>query len=124
MRRDNDDGGETLVEILLTVVIVGLTVTALVSSLGNAGNAGNVQRSSVQIDTVMRNYAEATKVAVQGCVAGSTYVVSYLPPTGFTVAAQPTGGACPPVSATTLVRLDVGGPLGLHQSMQISLRTP
>ncbi|MCU1393203.1 MAG: hypothetical protein JWM34_1631 [Ilumatobacteraceae bacterium] len=124
MRRHSDDNGETLVEILLTVVIIGLTVTALLSSLGNAGNAGNVQRTSVQLDAVVRNYAEATKSAVQTCTVGGSYAVTYQPPAGFTIVANPTPGSCPAVAAAILVRIDVSGPRGLHTSIQIAVRTP
>jgi type II secretory pathway pseudopilin PulG len=124
--RARRDTGETLVEILLTVVITGLTITALISSLGVAGNAGNAQRSSVQTDVVIRNYAEATKAGAQGCVdvAGATYIVDYTPPPGFTVATDPTGSVCPALDTTQLLRLDVTGPLGLNQTMQIKVRTP
>jgi len=122
--RERRDSGETLVEILITVVITGLTVTALVSSLGVAGNAGNVHRSSVESDVVMRNYAEATKAAVRGCVAGAPYTVVYVPPAGFTVATQPTAHVCPNLDATQLVAITVDGPLGVHQTMDIKVRTP
>jgi type II secretory pathway pseudopilin PulG len=128
MMRARTDIGETLIEIVLTVVIIGLTVTALLSSLATAGNAGNVQRISVQADVVMRNYAEATKAAVEGCVAGGSYSVTYpateapLPP-GFTL---PTGagGLCPAVNTTQALTLLVAGPLGFRDSMDIKVRTP
>ena len=122
--RARRDAGELLVEILLTVVITGLTVTALVSSLGVAGNAGNAQRSSVQTDVVMRNYAEATKAAAQLCVTGSTYDVIYTPPLGFTVATDPSDELCPAVGTTKPLVLEVNGPMGFHDTMEIRVRTP
>jgi type II secretory pathway pseudopilin PulG len=131
--RARRDAGETLVEILLTVVITGLAITALISSLAVAGNTGNVQRSSVQTDVEMRNYAEATKAAVlQACtVGGATYTVGYTPKIGFTVSTSttpddgnPTGGVCPNVATTQLLTLKVTGPLGLNQEMDIKVRTP
>ncbi|MEY2581960.1 MAG: hypothetical protein QOE09_1809 [Ilumatobacteraceae bacterium] len=127
--RARTDVGETLIEIVLTVVIIGLTVTALLSSLATAGNAGNVQRISVQADVVMRNYAEATKSAVEEhCVPGGSYTVVYplaespLPP-GFTL---PTGagGPCPAVNTTQPLTLVVTGPRGFRDSMDIKVRTP
>ena len=125
--RARRDAGETLVEILLTVVITGLAITALISSLAVAGNTGNVQRSSVQTDVEMRNYAEATKAAVlQACtVGGDTYTVGYTPQTGFTVATDPPDdGVCPAVTTTKPLTLKVTGPLGLNQTMDIKVRTP
>ena len=106
------------------MVLIGVTVTALMSSLANAGNAGNIQRNSVQTDVVMRNYAEATKYAVQACVPGATYTVAYTPPSGFTVATSPVGSSCPTIASTVLLQLDVTAPLGAHQTMQIRIRTP
>ena len=125
--RASRDAVETLVEILLTVVITGLAITALISSLAVAGNAGNAQRSSVQTDVEMRNYAEATKVAVlQACTfPGATYTVAYAPQTGFTVSTDdPTGGDCPDPNTPQLLTLHVTGPLGLNQEMDIKVRTP
>jgi type II secretory pathway pseudopilin PulG len=123
--RGRRDAGETLVEILLTVVITGLTITALISSLGVAGNAGNAQRSSVQTDVVMRNYAEATKAGAQLCVnvVGATYIVDYVAPPGFTVATNPADKVCP-IAVTKLLELKVTGPMGFHETMQIRVRTP
>ncbi len=83
--RTRGDSGETLIEVLFTIVIVSLTFSALFTALATAGNAGNVQRTSVQSDVVLRNYAEATKAAAQDCVYPGTYTVTYPPPlpTGF-----------------------------------------
>jgi type II secretory pathway pseudopilin PulG len=124
------DRGETLIEIVLTIVIISLTITALVSSLATVANAGTAQRNSVRVDVVLRNYAEATKAAVQGCVAGSTYTVAFVPPTGFTVQGGVlTGVACPTISGaqapqSPLVQLTVSGPTGSHATVALRLRTP
>jgi Tfp pilus assembly protein PilV len=122
--RERRDAGETLIEILFTVVITGLTITALIASLATAGNAGNVQRNSLRGDIVMRNYAEATKAAAQTCVAGATYTVVYTPPTGFTSTTVPTGTVCPAVATPRLLQLVVTGPLGLRETMQVKVSTP
>jgi type II secretory pathway pseudopilin PulG len=124
MMRARGDGGETLIEILLTIVIVGLTITALISSLATAGNAGNVQRISVEADVVMRNYAEATKAAAQkDCVLGAaSYNVVYAEPTGFKVAGA--GNACPSTTTHQKLTLTVTGPTGLEAKMDVKVRTP
>ena len=83
------DIGETLIEIVLTVVIIGISVTALLSGLATAGSAGNSQRISVTTDDVMRNYAEVTKAAARGCIVGGSYVVIFGAPKGFTVSSSP-----------------------------------
>lgn len=123
-RRSGDDRGESLVEIVLTVVIIGITVTALVSGLATAATAGTAQRHDVGADTVMRNYAEATKAAVQSCTPGGTFVVDYVPPAGFAVANSPDGRRCPDVDTTQLLELRVSAPGGIVDTMQIRVRTP
>jgi hypothetical protein len=125
MMRAGNDIGESLIEIVLTVVIVAVTVTALLSGLGTVGNAGNSQRRGVQADYVLRNYAAATKNATQGCVAGATYSVVYTPPTGFSVSGA--GSVCPAVAVAApgpLLTLTVTGPMGLSDSVVVRVRTP
>jgi type II secretory pathway pseudopilin PulG len=117
------DRGDTLLEIVLTVVITGITVTALVSGLATAGTAGQAQRNSVSTDTVMRNYAEATKAVARGCIDGALFVVPF-EAAGFTVAISPTNVRCPPPTATQQLELSVTGPTGVKQVMSIKIRTP
>jgi type II secretory pathway pseudopilin PulG len=120
------DVGDTLIEILLAIVIISLTVTALVSSLATIANAGTAQRNSVRVDVVLRNYAEATKAAVQGCVAGGTYSVAYVAPTGFTATGVPSPSPCPPTTGVqpAPLQLTVTGPSGSHATLQLRVRTP
>lgn len=123
--RDSTDRGDTLIEIIITIVIVAITITALISSLATTGAAGQVQRSSVLTDTVLRNYAEATKAGVRTCTgAGNQYTTTYEPPTGFVASATPPGGQCPDVDTTELLTLAVTGPSGVVETMQIVVRTP
>jgi len=122
--RAHRDAGESLIEIVMSVLIVSMTVTALVASLATAGNAGTAHRNSVTADVVMRNYAEATKGAVQGCVEGGTYTVGYTPPSGFSAVADPPGALCPPVDRPQLLTLTVTAPSGGQTTMQIKVRTP
>jgi type II secretory pathway pseudopilin PulG len=135
------DAGETLVEILFTIVLVSLTFTALFISLATAGTASNAQRVSVQADAVMRNFAEATKAAVRSCGTGATpattYTVVYpLPtqtlPVGFTPTVTGVGAGtgvgvgstCPSVTAPQLLTLKVTGPLAFSATMLIKVITP
>ena len=122
--RARGDRGETLIEIVITVVITSITVTALVSSLATTGNAGRAQRDSVRADTVMRNYAEAVKHAARACTDGGAYRVDYTPPNGVAVASAPGAAACPPVDEPLTLTLSVTAPGEQTQSMQIVVRTP
>lgn len=135
------DVGETLVEILFTIVLVSLTFSALFISLATAGTASNAQRVSVQADAVMRNFAEATKAAVQSCGTGATPTTTYtvvfpLPtqtlPVGFTPTVTGVGAGtgvgvgsvCPSVTAPQLLTLKVTGPLAFSATMLIKVITP
>lgn len=122
--RGRRDRGETLIEIVITVVITSITVTALVSSLATTGNAGRAQRDSVRADTVMRNYAEAVKHAARACTDGGDYRVDYTPPDGVAVASTPADTKCPPVDEPLTLMLSVASPGEQSHSMQIVLRTP
>lgn len=118
------DVGETLIEIMFTIVIVGLSAGALLSSLATVGRAGNSQRIGVIADVALRGYAEAIKAGAQVCTAGATYTVSYSAPVGFTSSVQPSGNSCPPVDSPQLLTLTVAGPLGVEETMQIKVGTP
>ncbi len=128
MMRARGDTGETLVEVMLTIVIIGLTVTALLSSLATISNAGTAQRNSVQTDVVLRNYAEAAKSATQDCTAGAPYVVAYAPPAAYpvvvTVVPPVVANVCPPVGAPWTLRLTVTASSGFRSDMDIKVRTP
>lgn len=123
-RNDRRDTGETLVEIVLTVVIIGVAVTALISALATTATASTTNRSTVDADTIMRNFAEAIKDTAFGCVEGAPIVVDYTPPDGFGATITPVNALCPAVTATTRLTLDVDGPSGVHQRMEIVVRTP
>jgi type II secretory pathway pseudopilin PulG len=124
MTHDKKDIGESLVEVVLTIVIVGLTITALISSLATVANAGTAQRNSVVADVVLRNYAEATKTAAQSCVANVPYTVTYPPPLPAGFAVVGANGVCPTAGATKDLTLAVSGPLGAHATMHVEIRTP
>lgn len=134
--RARGDTGETLVEVLFTIVIVSLTFTGLFASLATAGTAGNAERTSVQSDVVLRNYAEATKAGAQSCVADGKYTVTYPAPlpTGYRIFVDPEVGPeveeqglprdCPSLTAPHKLTLKVTGPLSFEATMDIQVRTP
>jgi len=117
------DRGDTLIEIVLTVVITAISVGALIAALATAGTAGAAQRNSVSTDTIMRNYAEATKAAARLCTGGAEFSVPF-EATGFEVATSPEHVVCPPPTATQQLDLSVTGPTGVTQTMTIKIRTP
>jgi Tfp pilus assembly protein PilE len=126
------EDGDTLVEIISAVVVIGLVVSAFFASFTTATRASSTHRDLVTADAVLRNYAEAIKGAardtVNGCGKASptTFTASYAPPAGFTVAANPSVSAqtCPAVNSTQVELLTVTLPNGKTKSLTIEVRTP
>lgn len=97
--RASAEAGMTLVEVLVTLMIMGLAIAGITSGLGTASLASATHRRTVTADQVARNYAEAIKQYVraggyQTCAPSGAYsaaTVGYTAPTGFTVTqTQPT----------------------------------
>jgi type II secretory pathway pseudopilin PulG len=121
----HDEAGTSLIEIVIALVVLGGVVASLMAALVTSSTASNTHRDLVTADAVLRDYAEATKQAVRAsCVeGGTTYSVSYAPPSRFTVGpldAQP----CPSVTATQVVHLTVTLPSGTTKGLDIRVRTP
>ncbi|HET9730243.1 MAG TPA: type II secretion system protein [Acidimicrobiia bacterium] len=127
-----DEAGETLLEIVLAMVIIGLVVSSFFASYATASTGSTAHRNIVTADGVLRNYAEAIKSAVRdtnaGCGAAtpSTFTASYTPAAGFTVTASPgvAAQACPSISSVLLEHLTVTMPNGHTSSLDIEVRTP
>ncbi len=124
-----DDAGESLVEIVMSLVLLSLVVSALMAGLATAARATRFQRNLVNVDTVMRSYAEATKNAVRrdcGNYANLAYnLTPYGAPAGFTVSQNPAALACPipPAVPTQTLTLTVIGD-GVTRTMDIVIRRP
>jgi type II secretory pathway pseudopilin PulG len=112
--RARSEMGETLVEVLFAIVIIGIIVSVFFSALVTSSTASRTHRDLVSADTVLRDYAEATKAAVRAdCTAsGSHYTVGYTPAdTNFVVGSTPSmsspGPLCPVVTAVQPEHLTV-----------------
>ena len=60
--------GDSLIEIIIAIVVIGLVVSAVVAAISTSENGSASHRELVTGDTVMRNYAEAVKQAVRTLV--------------------------------------------------------
>lgn len=125
MRRGNE-GGETLVEILIALVIMGLVMGAIFATYATASTGSKGERDLVTADAALRNYAEAAKQGARSCkTAGAPFTVKYTPPpTGFLVSAPPAELTCPPVTAVGQVDITVTLPSTATRTLSIDVRTP
>jgi type II secretory pathway pseudopilin PulG len=82
-----DQRGETLVEILVTIAVVGITLTGILGGIALAVSSSGQQQGRAIAETVLRDEAEALvspSVAYVPCASTSSYHPSYTPPTGWT----------------------------------------
>jgi len=95
--------GESLIEILVSIVVMGLVVSALLYASITTRNATKLHRDLVSADTTLRYHAEATKAAVRSACSGSTpstYAVTTSTIANFPVTISPSSGPCPQLTAT------------------------
>jgi type II secretory pathway pseudopilin PulG len=70
-----NDQGETLVELIIAVMIMGIAVVAIVSGLGTSILMSDVHRKQATAATYVRDYAEA----IENAVAGGGYTACNAP---------------------------------------------
>jgi prepilin-type N-terminal cleavage/methylation domain-containing protein len=92
MRRQDirSDAGFSLVEILVTIVIVGMTFTAILGGILASITASGLQRKQATADSLVRSAAELVKDSVSNpysnCAGTGKYVLTGLSvPTGYSV---------------------------------------
>jgi Tfp pilus assembly protein PilV len=92
--------GETLIELLVTVLIMGVVIVAVVGGIATSILMSDIHRKQATAGAYLRNYAEA----LQSAVAGGAYIAcanpdghDYATPTGFVV---PAGYAATVVAGT------------------------
>jgi type II secretory pathway pseudopilin PulG len=88
--------GFSLAELLVTIVIVGVTFTALLGGLMTSTSVSSLHRKQAAADAVARSAAEWVKDSVANpyvaCATNGSYSFSSLPvPSGYTVSI-PVGG--------------------------------
>jgi Tfp pilus assembly protein PilV len=61
MARLSDDRGETLIELVITILIIGVGLVAVVSMLGSGIIASDAHRGMAEGEVILRDYGEALK---------------------------------------------------------------
>ncbi len=125
--RTRDEAGESLIEIVIALVILGAVVSAMLATIATSATSSKGHRDLVTADAALRNYAEATKSAVRtSCTSsGATYTVSYTAPSGLGVSPVPsTSQPCPSTTSVTVVHLQVTLPSGTVKPLDSEVRAP
>jgi Tfp pilus assembly protein PilV len=135
------DAGESLIELLVTVVILGLATTGISGALLAAGKASTMQRQQVLAQNVLRSWADQIAARAYADCATTTTLASPAPsmPAGFTATVTSveywnggssfTGpGTCVTDTGIQRVTLSVSAPNGLSaavsQSVAVVVRKP
>lgn len=132
------DAGETLVELLVTIVILGIVTAGIAAALLAAGTASSMQRNQVLAQNALRSWAEQLGAAAYtACAtAGSFAAPSPAPPAGFTATVTGVqywngttfGSTCAPDTGIQRVTLRITAPNGLSpavgQNLTVVLRKP
>jgi Tfp pilus assembly protein PilV len=133
-RRQRDQRGETLLELLITVSIMGTAFIGVLAGIGTTFMATDSHRQEATAESVLRSYAERledpTDVPYVDCASPATYAS----PTGFSL---PTAGwtasvttvltwqgntpptftpTCAPDKGLQQLTLRVTSPAGSHQA--------
>ena len=131
--RPNDELGETLVEIIVAIVVIGLIVTAFFAAIVSGSRGSVAHRDVVTADSMLRDYAEAIKAAVQDSATGcgattpSTFAVATPPArAGINVFATPRvdPGTCPSPTQVMVEHLTAVLPGRSPEKLDIEVRTP
>jgi type II secretory pathway pseudopilin PulG len=86
-----DDAGETLIELLVALMVIGTAVTAILGALVVAVNSSVLARNQTRVQAALRSWAE--QVAAVGdtgtyryvpCAAPSAFPAPDVVPSGFT----------------------------------------
>jgi len=115
--RITDDRGETLLELVIAIIILGVLVVAIGSGVVVSVKVSGIHRSQSTADAFLHNYAESIQSSYKACgsaaaptysALASGYVSGLATPTGFNAPtasvkfwqANPgtfvsSGGACP-----------------------------
>jgi type II secretory pathway pseudopilin PulG len=82
------DGGETLIELVVAVSIMGVALVAVMAGLGTSVVVSDIHRKQATAGAVLRNYAEAINATVadggyvDDCALSPAH--AYASPAGFT----------------------------------------
>ena len=120
------EAGVGLIEVVMAIVILGLTISALIAALITGVVSSTTHSRVTTQDAVLRSYAEAVKAAVRtSCPSNWTATYPGTLPMGFSVTPL-TNQSCPAVNSvpTPTIALTVSYSGLVDKSMTIGVRQP
>jgi hypothetical protein len=120
------EAGETLLEIIMALVIVGLVVSAYFATYTTSALGSTSHRDLVTADGLLRGTAESIKGAIRhDCATSTTYTTTTtsIPP-GFTIPPPTATQDCPPSTSTQPIEITVQLPNGATKELNIEVRSP
>jgi len=147
------DTGDTLIELLVTIVIIGIAATGILGGLAAAVTASGHHQGIAAVDSVLKSYSENATYQVElassplyaDCAVPSSYLahITWSFPAGYSTGYSATisevdswnmtsnqwtvdSGACTSAMKSGVQRLTIGatGPTGVSDSLQIVVRNP
>lgn len=82
-RPRRSEAGTTLVEVLITVMILGVAFVALLGGFGTSIVSSDLHRRQAQAETLVRRYAEAVKATPCTATCPGSYAAGFTLPSGF-----------------------------------------
>jgi type II secretory pathway pseudopilin PulG len=136
LRRLQEDRGESLIELILAIGILGICVLAIGSSIALSVKTSAIHRKQATADAFLHNYAETLQSSYALCNAGAppNYVSGLATPGGFNSPSAAVafwnpgtatfGAACPATDAgLQQVKLTLASANGLvSESLVVVLR--
>jgi prepilin-type N-terminal cleavage/methylation domain-containing protein len=128
-----DESGLNLIEIIITIAILGIAIVALVTGLLDAVGTSTIRQQDATVDTQLRDYAEAVKSAVQSSCTATPPNGTYSPSFSFlkdaggnpyraTVISSPYAfGTCPPATAVAQLTITMSTPVDQTNQASSSL---
>ena len=94
------EAGLTLVELLVTIAIMGIAFAVLVGGMGTAVLGSDLHRKQADAENILRSFAETVKSAAYvDCAQPSDYQRLFSAPAGYTAAVTGVEFAPPPFNA-------------------------
>jgi type II secretory pathway pseudopilin PulG len=134
-RRRRTDAGESLVELLVSIGIMGIAVTAILGGLGMSSSASATHENLAKAQNLLRDWAETLTYSAS---CPSPVINPFTVPTGYTKnsptfqfwddAARNFSGSCTASTGMYRVTLSItptgGQGAGIAQTLAVTMRRP